>query len=62
MGKAIFLLFVVVSLTSSCAKNYKCYCTNSNGEYYAGEIEDTESNARNRCHSLGNSSTTCDLK
>lgn len=62
MNKLILLLLIVVSLISSCAKNYKCYCSNSNGEYFAGEIEDTESNARSRCHNLGNSSTTCDLK
>lgn len=62
-NKIIYLLIVLAGFISSCKKNYNCYCSNSNGEYFAGEIEDTESNARSRCKSLGGSSaTTCDIK
>lgn len=59
--KYITIIVGFVAITS-CKKNYNCYCSNSNGEYFAGEIEDTESNAKQRCKDLGNSSTTCNIK
>lgn len=60
--KKTILMLAAIAVLASCKKNYTCQCTNSNGTYDAGEIEDTKSKAKKHCESLSGGSTTCNLK
>lgn len=63
INRKIILFAFTLILFASCKKNYRCECTNENGSYYAGEIEDTKRKAKKRCAAIAPSpSTTCEIK
>jgi hypothetical protein len=57
---AVIAMFCVVA--GSCRKKVQCECSNSNGTYLAGEINDTASKAKKQCESLSTADTRCYIK
>lgn len=60
MKKSLFIASaIVVSLLTSCMRNYTCNCTDSNGVVTNTNMQGNRNNCNNRCVASG---TNCSLK
>jgi len=58
----IFFLLMLIITSISCKKEWVCECTNSNGSYIAGYIDDTKRKANKSCDELSKGETKCTIK
>jgi hypothetical protein len=60
--KKVFLASIILFSFVSCRKERSCECTNSNGTYDAGTVDQTKSQAKKYCEGLSVGDTKCKLK
>ncbi|MDO9185134.1 MAG: hypothetical protein Q8L90_16490 [Bacteroidota bacterium] len=66
----VILAFLILTVSSSCKKDYTCVCTNSTGTVEAFTVKTTKSKAEKQCNAhyqehygtVTFDQTTCELK